>query len=114
MAISLHASLQDPVGVVDAARVSLETEEHLPGRGRAVDAVQSVRSLPHQVGQHSSYKGERRLSSPARWSLWMWLKKHAKGGRRAGCARKKSTAGSVSARIPATNSPRDQGPSARE
>lgn len=42
--------------------------------------------------QPITYKGDRRLSSPARWSLWTWLRKQASGGGVPARARKKSTA----------------------
>jgi hypothetical protein len=100
--IPLSACLQKTVGIVDAARISLEAKEHLPCCGRAVDTVLHVREardtytfLPRFSA--GPYKGERRLSRPARWSLWMWLRKHASGGRSSGCERKKSTSLLVSA-----------------
>jgi len=89
----LDARLQDTVGIVDAARIPLETEQHLPRGSRAVDTVlvSAQAELPIQSCRNL-YNGDLRFSRPARWSLWMWLKKHASGGRSSGCERKKSTA----------------------
>ena len=48
------------------------------------------------VAGYNAHKGDLSESRPARWSLWTWLKKHAKGRRALGLWRKKSTAAMVS------------------
>lgn len=95
MAVSLDAGLENPVSIVDPAGVPLQAEKHLSCCSRAVDATSlSEWAARREASRSGLYNGDRRLSKPARWSLWMWLKKHARGGRRSGCERKKSTADS--------------------
>ena len=66
MFVCLLARLEDAVDVVDAAEPPLEVEEHGLGGSRAVDASLISKSC---CRIESAHKGERKLSSPARWSL---------------------------------------------
>lgn len=88
--VRLLAGFQDTSGVVDTTGIALQTEENLSRCRRAVDAS-SVSDSHTAARGGSAYKGERRLSSPARWSLWTWLRKHANSGDKSACLRKKST-----------------------
>lgn len=72
---------------VDAGGASLQLEEHGSCGCRAVDSARivsaSVRDgvLGWLAGRTvHTYGRPLYVSSPARWSLWMWLKKHASGG----------------------------------
>ena len=105
MLVRLHPRLDDALCVVDPAWIPLQAEEHLARRGGAVHAgcfrglaarVPELRNIgtekveKFQAGSRA-YNGALRVSRPARWSLWTWLRKQARGGGRAGLWRKKST-----------------------
>lgn len=105
MLVRLDPRLEDAICVVYPARIPLQAKEHLARRGGAVHAVfrrvsdASPRDLAalRRKGRRRvlhwwhAYKGALRVSSPARWSLWTWLRKQARGAGRAGLRRKKST-----------------------
>lgn len=61
------------------------------GAGIGAGDYRERRTREEKSKDKETHKGERKVSSPARWSLWTWLRKHAKGESSTGLRRKKST-----------------------
>lgn len=94
MLIRLHPRLENALCVIDPAGISLQAEKHFARGLGTVHAERSRLSVERRKEDpkgRGAYNGALRVSRPARWSLWTWLRKQARGGGRAGLWRKKST-----------------------